>query len=343
LSEDLEMKIYEIIVENELDEGRLNFSTRDARKVLNAIGYSRREGSSHELWNKAGEVPFPLSRGSGDLVPKAASQLLKLMKKYNYDPSLLEEPMDEAVGLPGDTSTLLSLLGEMANMLGAGGPQHSEGPLRTAVMQVFNNGSAEDAEGFEKQLNFRLGSVRSMWMGKNWPQLKSCFLRLKKEPKYQRSIKVLDALGDWPVKLIKDPKDPSLSKYFSSIIELSPSILTDIARFDPEDHVRQRAKHMAGVIRQRAVAFNQFKAHWTSEYEKETAPPKDTPKPKDGLSGKQAAGAEDIINKVLSAVPPNVAKEIRPQIARMGSQNEKLMFIMQALQKAGIDPHKVLG
>ena len=340
------MKIYEIINEDcNIEEGRLNFSTRDARKILNAIGYTRKEGRGHELWVKDGEVPFPLSRGTGDLVPKAASTLLKVMKKYNFDPSLLEEPIDEALGLPGDSSTLLSLLSEMANMLGSGGPQHDQGPLRSAVMQVFNNGSAEDAEGFEKQLNFRLGSIRSMWMAKNWPQLKSCFLRLKKNPKYQRSIKALDTLGDWPVFLIKDPKakTPTLSKYFTAIISSSPTILNDMGRFEPESYIQDRARHLARILPQRMADFSSFVSYWTNQYEKETAVADAPKQPKDNLQGQQAAGAEDIISKVLGAMPSKLASEIRPQIARMGSQNEKLMFIMKALQKAGIDPNKVLG
>ena len=109
------------------------------------------------------------------------------------------------------------------------------------------------------------------------------------------------------------------------------------------EHVRDRAKRLAVTIHERIGQFGAFRLHWVNEYGKHSYPEVSSSKPKDDLSGKQAAGAEDVISKVLSAIPSKLAGEIRPQIARMGSQNEKLMYIMQALQKAGIDPHKVLG
>jgi hypothetical protein len=264
------------------------------------------------------------------------------MKIYEI---ISKSTLDEALGLPSDSSTLLSLLSEMTNMLGAGGPQHSEGPLRTAVMQVFNNGSADDADVFEKQLKFRLGSVRSAWMGKNWPQLKSCFLRLKKNPKYQRSITALDALGEWPVFLIKD-KDkppPTLSKYFTTILSVTPPILSDMGKFDPEDHVRDRAKRMAQLIPERVDSFKNFVSHWTAQYEKDSTPAQQPKQPKDNLAGQQSAGAQSIVDQVLNAIPRELARELRPQVARMGSQNEKMMFLMRELRKAGIDPNTVLG
>lgn len=334
------MKIFEIIVENQIDEGRFNITVRDARRILSDLGYVIDRSTGHEQWVKPGERTFPLQVKGKDLRGAVAGKLFQLMKANNYT---FEEDIDEAVGLPGDTSTLLSLLSEMANMLGAGSPNRDEGPMRSAVMQIFNNGSADDGNAFMKQTNFRLGSIRAVWMGKNWPQLKSCFLRLKKNPKYQRSIDALNVLGDWPMMLIKDPKSPTASKYFTTILDVSPSILVSMAKFESEDHVRDRAKHMASLIPNRVREFNQFVSHWADEYEGESAPVEKVAKPKDELKGQQAAGAEDIISKVLGAVPPKLAGEIRPQIARMGSQNEKLMFIMQALQKAGIDPHKVLG
>lgn len=337
------MKIYEIIVESELDEGSFNMTVRDARKILSDLGFVRDRSTGHEQWVKPGERTFALQVKGKDLRGAVVGKLLKLMKDNNY--TLNENDFEEAVGLPGDSSTLLSLLSEMANMLGAGGPQHSEGPLRTAVMQVFNNGSADDADAFGKQLNFRLGSVRSMWMGKNWPQLKSCFLRLKKNPKYQRSIVALDALGDWPVFLIKDKETPppTLSKYFSTILANVPIILRDMGKFESEEHVRSRATHMAGLIPERLKAFNQFVSYWTDKYEKETTPATQPKQPKDNLAGQQSAGAQNIVDQVLNAIPRELAKELRPQIARIGSQNEKMMFLMKSLQKAGIDPNTVLG
>ena len=349
MSEDFEMKIYEIIVESELDEANFNITVREAKRYLSAMGYafSGRKTGSHEQWVKSGERTYPLPIHDKQLPGFAASSLIKLMKANNFDPASLEEDIDEAMGLPGDSSTLLSLLSEMANMLGAGGPQHDQGPLRSAIMQVFNNGSAADAEGFEKQLNFRLGSVRSMWMSKNWPQLKSCFLRLKKNPKYQRSITALDALGDWPVFLIKDKENPppTLSKYFNTILISSPPILKDMGRFDPEGHVRDRAMHLASLIPERMSAFNEFKRHWTAEYDKESSTPvsKTASDPNAGLKGQQAAAGQSIVDQVLNAIPKDLAKQLRPQVQRMGSQNEKMMFLMKELQKAGIDPNKVLG
>ena len=344
------MKIYEIIVENELAESIPGVPTRKGKAILKALGYRflRSGKGAHEIWgNDETKETFTISYQNGvkEFGPGPSIELKQLAKEKGINPALLEEPIDEAMGLPADSGTLLSLLSEMVNMLGAGGPNNDIGPLRSAVMQVFNNGSAEDADGFEKQLNFRLGSVRSMWMAKNWPQLKSCFLRLKKNPKYQRSIKALDELGDWPVFLVKDPKakNPTLSKYFSTILSSSPLILNDMGRFESEAHVQDRATHLSKLIPQRLSDFGSFLTYWTNQYDKETAPAPTPKEPKDNLSGQQAAGAEDIISKVLSAVPSKLASEIRPQIARMGSQNEKLMFIMKALQKAGIDPNKVLG
>ena len=339
------MKIHEIIVESELDDGTIyKYTWDESKRILTKLGFEllRQGDGSHEIWwNPKTTERFLLAKDKKNASAISSDRLAKLLRKNNMP--VREGDIDEAVGLPGDSSTLLSLLSEMANMLGAGGVKNDHGPLRSAIVQAFNNGSAEDDEKFEKQLNFRLGSIKSMWMGKNWPQLKSCFLRLKKNPKYQRTVKALDALGDWPVFLVKDPKNPSLSKYFSGVLSASPQILSDMARHEPEEHVRGRAKHLAGLISQRISQFNAFRQHWVDEYAKHNISDVPAAKPKDDLSGKQAAGAEDIIGKVLSAVPPKLAGEIRPQIARMGSQNEKLMFIMQALQKAGIDPHKVLG
>ena len=333
------MKIYEIIVENELDENNLTMGLklRDARRLLHDHGFTLVRSRDHQTWENDKGVRARIPH-SDPLSPKVINNLYKAI-------GLKEESIDEAMGLPGDSSTLLSLLSEMANMLGAGGSQHSEGPLRTAVMQVFNNGSADDAEAFGKQLNFRLGSVKSMWMGKNWPQLKSCFLRLKKNPKYQRSITALDALGDWPVFLIKDKETPppTLSKYFSTILANVPTILRDMGKFESEDHVRSRATHMAKLIPERVSDFNRFVSYWTDQYEKDSTPASEPKQPKDNLVGQQAAGAQDIVDQVLNAIPKDLAKELRPQIARMGSQNEKMMFLMKSLQKAGIDPNKVLG
>lgn len=256
----------------------------------------------------------------------------------------IREILDEATGLPSDSSTLLSLLSEMANMLGAGGPSQDAGPLRSAVMQTFNNGSAEDADKFKKQINFRIGSVRSMWMAKNWPQLKSCFLRLKKTPKYQKSINELNVLGDWPIMLFKDPKNPSLSKYYASILEIAPLILKDMARFEPEDHVRKRAMHLSTVIPDRESSFNNFVEYWVDQYDQETASPqeKSQTKPKDELKGIQSSASQNIVDQVLSAMPSSLAKRLRPQIQRIGSQNAKMMFLIKELQKAGIDPNKLL-
>lgn len=344
------MKIYEIIVENTLDESIPGIPTRKGKAILTALGFEfdRKGKGTHEIWvNKKTGESFTISfqYGMKEFSSGPSQELKKMMRDRKFNPALIEKSIDEAIGLPGDSSTLLSLLSEMANMLGAGGPQHSEGPLRTAVMQVFNNGSADDADAFGKQLNFRLGSVKSMWMGKNWPQLKSCFLRLKKNPKYQRSIVALDALGDWPVFLIKDKETPppTLSKYFSTILSNVPTILRDMGRFESEEHVRSRAIHMAGLIPERLKAFNQFVSYWTDQYEKDTTPAPTPKQPKDNLAGQQAAGAQSIVDQVLNAIPKDLAKELRPQIARMGSQNEKMMFLMKSLQKAGIDPNKVLG
>jgi predicted RNA binding protein YcfA (HicA-like mRNA interferase family) len=340
------MKIYEIINEDfDIDEGKLasTYTIRDAKKILSMMGFgpTGRQKGSHDVWKDENGVLFTIPLNGKELDFGVTKNLNRMMRDRGI--TLEEDGIDEAIGLPGDSSTLLSLLSEMSNMLGAGGPQHSEGPLRSAVMQVFNNGSADDADAFGKQLNFRLGSVKSMWMGKNWPQLKSCFLRLKKNPKYQRSISLLDNLGDWPVKLIKDPKDPTLSKYFSAILAYTPPIMNDMSRFDPEEHVRDRAKRMAQLIPERVSAFNRFVSHWTNEYEKDSNPVVQTKAPKDNLAGQQSAGAQSIVDQVLNAIPRDLAKELRPQLARMGSQNEKMMFLMKSLQQAGIDPNKVLG
>lgn len=347
MSEDCEMKIYEIIVENEIEEGKpvATYTIRDAKRILAMMGFSPtgRQRGSHDVWKDSNGVLFTVPLHGKELDYGVTKNLNRMMRDRGV--TLEEDGVDEALGLPGDSSTLLSLLSEMANMLGAGGPQHSEGPLRSAVMQVFNNGSADDGDAFGKQLNFRLGSVKSMWMGKNWPQLKSCFLRLKKNPKYQRSVVALDALGDWPVFLIKDKETPppTLSKYFSTILSNVPIILRDMGKFEAEEHVRSRAVHMAGLIPERVKAFNQFVSYWTDQYEKDTTPAPAPKQPKDNLAGQQAAGAQSIVDQVLNAIPKDLAKELRPQVARMGSQNEKMMFLMRELQKAGIDPHKVLG
>ena len=343
------MKIYEIIVENTVEEGILpaSFKVDHAKRILRAMGHTfeRMGKGSHEIWRDTNNQTYPLAFHHKELEPASNHRLKQFIRNANFDISQVKEEIDEAMGLPADSSTLLSLLSEMINMLGAGGPKNDVGPLRSAVMQVFNNGSAEDADGFEKQLNFRLGSVRSMWMAKNWPQLKSCFLRLKKNPKYQNSIKALDELGDWPVFLIKDPKEktPTLSKYFTAILSSSPRILMDMARLEPEQHVKDRSAHLAKLFPERMSEYSAFRNYWVDQYDRETAPAPTPKGPKDTLPGQQAAGAEDIISKVLGAIPPKLAGDIRPQIARMGSQNEKLMFIMKALQQAGIDPNKVLG
>lgn len=344
------MKIYEIISENiDIEEGRppATLTIRDTKKILSMMGFAPtgRQKGSHDIWKDESGVLFTVPLRGKELDYGVTKNLNRLMRDRGV--TLEEYGVTEALGLPGDSSTLLSLLSEMANMLGAGGPQHSEGPLRSAVMQVFNNGSAADAEGFEKQLNFRLGSVRSMWMAKNWPQLKSCFLRLKKNPKYQRSIISLDELGDWPVFLIKD-KDhppPTLSKYFNTILSSVTPILKDMARLEPEEHVRGRAMYMTKVIPERMSSFSQFKSYWTNQYEKETANPvsKTALDPNAGLKGQQAAAGQSIVDQVLNAIPKDLAKQLRPQVQRMGSQNEKMMFLMKELQKAGIDPNKILG
>lgn len=341
------MKIYEIITESTLEEGNLPkvWKVSDAKRVLTDLGYrfDRHGKGSHEYWkNKETGESFPLAIHGKEIEYGPSKQLNRIIRNVGYE-YIPEGNFNEAVGLPSDTSTLLSLLSEMSNMLGAGGPQHDAGPLRSAVMQIFNNGSAGDENDFEKQVNFRTGSIRAVWMGKNWPQLKSCFLRLKKNPKYQRSINALNELGDWPVMLIKDPKNPSLSKYFSTILDISQGILHDMSRFEPEDHVRDRAMHLSKLIPDRLNAYRKFVSHWKDQYDLDSAEPVVKSKPKDTLPGQQAAAGQNIVDQVLSAIPSALAKKLRPEVQRMGSTNAKMMFLMKELQKAGIDPNKVLG
>ena len=77
------MKIFEIIVENELEEG-FTMTIRDAKKILTDLGFAplRWKGGSHQQWGKKGEKIFPVPQHGKDLDSGALDSLKKLMKKY---------------------------------------------------------------------------------------------------------------------------------------------------------------------------------------------------------------------------------------------------------------------